>query len=692
MDLNPKHSFVQLGIWTVVFNKPTLIPDWLSDCLNLKGKFWKKDGTKPGKSVFEIRTLVYLWTFLKEVYSLGPLYFLIEIFTNIWQVASSVMELYFTSSLLRSVTQSLETRQLNFDTIAQALAGKILLMVAQESVSKLGDKYRMVLKERMKYHFVRKTMHSVLKFDLLTLEDPEVKSKIGKCGDILTDQQFEMYHAFRDILSTTTEYVRIISELSFMFHMFRSGSGFTLSIALALVHPLMRVLRGGLYTRSFVVFCSNLQFPRLVSLHRLAFNKDFREDRITNNLGDYVEREFEKSRQELGDTCTEDYSIQWYKNRSIISEVFNTLAWDCTLPLFALRMLWDFSNVSIDELILTQQTSQSIHASLFRIIYSTKRISSNLATIRNTYSLVEVENKIKDGDLPYPLYSEEGNHSGAEVEFRNVSFKYPGTDNNALTDVSFTIRPGQLVVIVGVNGSGKSSAIKLLTRLYDPSSGEILLDGRPLPSYKLHDIRRATAILRQDHPVLPLSLLENVALGLPERNVDDDEVRAAISQGGAEKVVQKLKNGPETVLDPVKTVDTSFIGDTDEELKKVVDDKEVKTDLSGGETQRLSASRIFMRLMGGNIRLLVADEPTSALDPEGEYELFKKLREQSGGKTVIFVTHRFGHLTKYADLILCLNDGQLVEQGNHEELMVADGEYKKLYHMQARAFIELDEE
>ncbi|KAL5536082.1 hypothetical protein ACEPAF_4187 [Sanghuangporus sanghuang] len=691
MDPNPKHSFVQLGVWTVVFNKPTLIPEWLSNFRNLKSKFWKKDRTKPGKSVFEMRTLVYLWTFLKEVYSLGPLYFLVEIFMNVWKIASSVMELYFTSSLLRSVTQSLETQQLDFDTVAQALVGKILLLVAQESVSKLGDKYKTILEERVKYHFVQKIMHSVLKFDLLTLEDPEVKSKIDKCG-ILTEPDTRMYEAFRDLLSTTTEYFRIISEISFIFHMFRGGSGFTLSIALALVRPLMRVLRGGLYNRSFVVFCSNLHFPRMLSLHMLGFNKGYREDRVTNNLGDYIEREFDKSRQELGDTCTKDYSIQWHKNRSIISEVFNTLAWDCTLPLFALRMLWDFSSVSIDELILTQQTSQSVHASFFRIIYSTERVSSNLATIRNTYSLAEVENKIKDGDLPYPLYSEEGNHSGAEIEFRNVSFKYPGTDNNALTDVSFTIKPGQLVVIVGVNGSGKSSAIKLLTRLYDPSSGEILLDGRPLPSYKLHDIRRATAILRQDHPVLPLSLRENVALGLPERNVDNDEVQTAICQGGADKVVQKLKNGPETILDPVNTVDTNFIGDTDEVLKKVVGDKEVETDLSGGETQRLSASRIFMRLMGGNIRLLAADEPTSALDPEGEYELFKKLREQSGGKTVIFVTHRFGHLTKYADLILCLKDGRLIEQGNHEELIAADGEYKKLYHMQARAFIESESE
>lgn len=226
------------------------------------------------------------------------------------------------------------------------------------------------------------------------------------------------------------------------------------------------------------------------------------------------------------------------------------------------------------------------------------------------------------------------------------------------------------MVIVGVNGSGKSSAIKLLTRLYNVSAGEVILDGRSIQSYKVDDIRRSIAILRQDHPVLPLSLYENVALGLPERRVSDEEVDGAIRQGGAEKLVQKSNQGINTVLEPVNTVLTNFVGETDQSLKAVVDQKEMKTDLSGGETQRLSAyvltsnkflfdlsswahcrSRTFMRLMGGNIRLLVADEPTSALDPEGEYELFRHLREHSGGKTVIFITHRFGHLTKYADLI-----------------------------------------
>ena len=174
-------------------------------------------------------------------------------------------------------------------------------------------------------------------------------------------------------------------------------------------------------------------------------------------------------------------------------------------------------------------------------------------------------------------------------QYSNVSFKYPGTDKNALNDISFAIKPGQLVVIVGVNGSGKSSMIKLLARLYDPSAGEVLLDGLPLSKYKISDVRHAIAILRQDHPVLPVSLRENIALGLSGRIATNDDIDEAIRLGGAEKFVQKLKRGQETVLNPITTAHAHFTGDTDTDLKSILEEKETKTDLSGGETQRLSA-------------------------------------------------------------------------------------------------------
>lgn len=175
------------------------------------------------------------------------------------------------------------------------------------------------------------------------------------------------------------------------------------------------------------------------------------------------------------------------------------------------------------------------------------------------------------------------------MSYRNVSFVYPDASKYALRSISFGIRPGQVVVIVGVNGSGKSSVIKLLNRLYDPTEGEILLDGLPLQSYRLADVRRCTSVLRQDHSPYPLSLRENVALGLPRYAATDEEIYAAIRQGCAQQFVEKLDHGLSTTLAPVKTAMMWTVGEEDTGLKAIIDDKEKRTELSGGETQRLSA-------------------------------------------------------------------------------------------------------
>ena len=172
---------------------------------------------------------------------------------------------------------------------------------------------------------------------------------------------------------------------------------------------------------------------------------------------------------------------------------------------------------------------------------------------------------------------------------RNVSFRYPGSDKDALSDVSFTIEPGQLVVIVGVNGSGKSSTVKLLTRLYDPTEGEILLDDHPLPSYKLDDVRRCAAILRQDHAVLPMTLAENVAFGLSEHSVSDDQVKDAVLQGGASHFVSRLTDGLDTDFNPLKGAYAHDDGEENSELETMSDEINKTPRLSGGESQRLSA-------------------------------------------------------------------------------------------------------
>jgi len=312
----------------------------------------------------------------------------------------------------------------------------------------------------------------------------------------------------------------------------------------------------------------------------------------------------------------------------------------------------------------------------------------SLNIVKQIYDLDTVNNTVKDGKFAYPRVDQDSS-AGMSFELRDVTFSYPGSRStvNSLDHVSLTIKAGQLVVIVGSNGSGKSTIVKLLTRLYDASSGEILVDGTAIEDYRISDLRSATAILTQDHHLYPLSLAENIGLGDPEQVSNTAMILESARKGGADSFVSKMSQGFSTVLDPVTLQYAVHVRKEDKtELAKELEKLEKTIDVSGGERQRLVASRTFMRFNSGNVRFVAVDEPSSALDPEGELELFNNLLKERAGKTMVFVTHRFGHLTKYADLIICMKDGRVAESGTHEELLTLNGEYFKLYNIQAQAF------
>jgi len=232
----------------------------------------------------------------------------------------------------------------------------------------------------------------------------------------------------------------------------------------------------------------------------------------------------------------------------------------------------------------------------------------NIMNVKRLYSAEKVVNSIKDGAIAYPPDNEKASGSGMAFDLRyetffslrykvltyvsDVTFSYPGskTETPALSSISLSIRPGQLVIVVGANGSGKSTLIRLLSRLYDPTSGEILIDGSPSKSYRLHDLHQATAILSQDNQIYPLSLRENIALGFPEAADDTEAITQAAKNGGAWNLIEKLKDGLDTHLDATDFAESwNLDDDTDHPLYQDLEKREKKADLSGGEKQRIVA-------------------------------------------------------------------------------------------------------
>ncbi|KAH9016249.1 P-loop containing nucleoside triphosphate hydrolase protein [Lactarius pseudohatsudake] len=303
----------------------------------------------------------------------------------------------------------------------------------------------------------------------------------------------------------------------------------------------------------------------------------------------------------------------------------------------------------------------------------------------------------EDGTIPFPENAQSIS-DGISLEFRTVSFQYSGSEQYALRDVSFKVLPGQLCVIVGSNGSGKSTILKLSARIFDPTEGSILIDGHDIKTLRLADLRRAMTILFQDYTHFPLSIRDNIAFGNPRLVGDDAAIEEAARLGGASELIARLPEGFDTYLE--RPVLDQYVGLPEGTRKflgrKVVEGPHGLTEdtadheLSGGQMQRLAVARTFMRssTMEQKVGLLMFDKPSASLDPAAEHDLFSRLRKLRGNKTMIFSTDRFGSLTRHADIILYMNDSAIVEAGTHEELLKhEESDYGRLWRMQAEAFL-----
>lgn len=248
-----------------------------------------------------------------------------------------------------------------------------------------------------------------------------------------------------------------------------------------------------------------------------------------------------------------------------------------------------------------------------------------------------------------------------KIEFVNVSFKYPGSDQYIFESFNFTINANKKLAIVGINGAGKTTLVKLITRLYEPTAGEILLNGTNIQHFGLIEYRELLTAVFQDINIFAMSLKENITCS--QNEYDHERFIYAIANSGFQSAFEKLDKGADTQL-------TKYLHDDGIEL-------------SGGEKQKIGIARALYR----NAKVMIFDEPTAALDAYAEYNLYNKLAEISEGKTLLFISHRLA-TTRFCDSIALIDGGRIVELGTHEELMDLQGVYYNMFITQKKYYVE----
>jgi ATP-binding cassette subfamily B protein len=245
-------------------------------------------------------------------------------------------------------------------------------------------------------------------------------------------------------------------------------------------------------------------------------------------------------------------------------------------------------------------------------------------------------------------------------EFRNVSFKYPGNSRLVINGLSFHLRAGERVALIGENGEGKTTLVKLITRLYDPVDGQILLDGVDLREYDLEDLHREIGVIFQDFMRYEMTAGENIAVGQIDAIDNLDLVKEAARKSMANEVIERLPRDYQQMLG------RRF---------------ENGVDLSGGEWQKVALARAYLR----DAQMLILDEPTAALDARSEFEVFQRFAELTTGKSALFISHRFSTV-RMADRIVVMEGGRITEDGNHQQLCALGGRYAEMFEMQAASY------
>ncbi|EJD55703.1 P-loop containing nucleoside triphosphate hydrolase protein [Auricularia subglabra TFB-10046 SS5] len=638
---------------------------------------WEIPGVNALVRVAEAFTnIAYLGRLALQLVSISPVLCVLYLASCWLNAVLPAVGVWLSGQMLNIVQSAIDTRTLDEGWLFWIVMARIAAGVATRLNSVFGSRCSLPLQKRLRFQFTRHILRSHLRIDVPTYNDAAISRQLeSNYGRGNAEQAWAIISTVIRVLMSV---VKLTSSLAVLLALLWSHQE---SIPLALVSFLAPMLEWFSLQRGHN---TGAGAPPLRAHNVPEFEKAATLVGEDNLMEYHQARNEEYARERLFDLN------KWIKN---LVEQLPQIVFTLQVVRSPASMPFTMASFSV-----IQQSVQTFTMQVVQLMYSGDNVAQSLQSLKELYELINVKNRVVDGTEPFPENAQETATHGISIEFKNVSFQYPGADVYALKDVSFKVDRGMLCVLVGFNGSGKSTILKLITRLHDPTEGEILCDGRDIKTLRLADLRNTISVLFQDFEIFPLSIRDNIRLGNVDHTEDDELIEAAAQRGGVTDFVDRLPEGLDSYLKhPVRDVYSSLPEGTKQLFGKPVDFSRLRgyasntqdLALSGGQAQRVAVARTLMRAMGGHDRigLLLFDEPSASLDPEAEYNLFNTLRTLRGTKSMIFSSHRFGNLTRHADLILYMKDSTIVESGTHDQLLAMDGGYARMWKMQAQAFL-----
>ena len=580
-----------------------------------------------------------VWFGIKTCFLASKFYFSMKLVILMFTTLIPLVNLWLWKEVLNGIVDFESCKQ----TVIVCLVIYLILQLATYLIDQFDNYVQDRYSDELKFYIDAVMMDKTSRMDLSFFDSAKMEDKVRHARSNFTTMMNMSWLVF-DIISA---FINVVATLVIVCT-YKWWLGL---VTLVLLIPFM-LYNKKRTERKLQMEKEQLRDNRKKDYYRdVFFNDNIQFEVKLNNIGSYFIGKYKETWQKL-------YKIN--KDEVVKHNIINTLIMIANISsefLMLTLSVFDVVNkhIGIGDLQYNLSMVSRLRTQVQLLINNVNKFLNDNTRIIELQEFMDIKPEVEKSGILKPS-------NNPKIEFCNVSFRYPNSEQYVLKDCSFTIEPHEKVGLIGLNGAGKSTIITLMFRFYDPEEGCIKLDGVDLKEYDIYAVRKVFGVLFQDYVTYCLPLREIIALSDFDERLNDEKLKKACDISGASEVIKDWENGFDSVLG-----------------RNYADDGK---DLSGGQWQLVGLARAYFK----DSEYMILDEPSAALDPISEDRIFEQLYHLSEGKSSVTISHRLSNTT-LADKILVIGDGHIIEQGSHFKLLKQNGKYAELFNLQASKYI-----